>query len=133
MITLNECNYLKKFDLVSFKELFETLVKLKAYELGSSGRATFLVFDCRSPGAASGTTLVDAGTVIVDVGVQLHVPHHGHTLALKDLLDPLPEVAPDLVEVVVLLGRVRPVTAASHSEGFNDDRTQGITSLKVVI
>ena len=119
--------------MVSLEELFETLVKLQAHELGSSGRATFLVFDCWSPGAASGTTLVDAGAVVVDVGVQLHVPHHGHALALKDLLDPLTEITPDLVEVVVLLGRVRPVTAASHPEGFNDDGTQGITGHKVVI
>jgi hypothetical protein len=39
---------------------------------------------------------VDTCAVVVDVGVQLHVPHHGHALALKDLLDALAKVAPDL-------------------------------------
>jgi len=119
--------------LVSFEEIFETLVQLQTHKLGSSGWTSFLVLDSRSSGAASGTTLVNAGAVVVDVGVQLHVPHHGHALALEDLLDPLAEVAPDLVEVVVLLGRVRPVTAASHPKGFNDDERQGITVHKVVI
>ena len=46
---------------------------------------------------------MDTGAVVVDVGVQLHVPAPRHRVPLEDLLDPSPEVSPDLVEVVVLL------------------------------
>ena len=47
--------------------------------------------------------LVDTGAVVVDVGVQLHVPAPRHGVPLEDLLDASPEVSPDLVQVVVLL------------------------------
>ena len=48
--------------------------------------------------------LVDTGAVVVDVGVQLHVPAPRHRVPLEDLLDASPEVSPDLVQVIVLLG-----------------------------
>ena len=41
--------------------------------------------------------------VVVDMGVELHVPAPRHGVPLEDLLDASPEVSPDLVQVVVLL------------------------------
>ncbi len=49
---------------------------------------------------------MDGGAIVVHVCVQLHVAHPAHGEALEDLLDPLAQVAPDLVEVVVLVGRL---------------------------
>ena len=47
--------------------------------------------------------------------------HHRHVLPLEHLLDALSEVAPDLVQVVVLLGRVRASMGSTrHLEPADD-------------
>ena len=77
--------YLEKLDLVSFQKLFEPLVELQPDELGPPWGASLLVLDRWGPRAAGGPTLVHAGAVVVHVGVELHVAHHGHALALENL------------------------------------------------
>ena len=89
--------------MVSLEEVLQAFVELVPDKLGPARWAAFLALDGRSPRAA-GAALVDAGAVVVDVGVELHVSHHGHALTLKDLLYALAQVAPYLVQVVVLFG-----------------------------
>ena len=106
--------------MISLEEVLEALVELVADKLGPARWAAFLALDGRSPRAA-GAALVDAGAVVVDVGVELHVSHHRHVLPLEHLLDALSEVAPDLVQVVVLLGRVRASMGSTrHLEPADD-------------
>lgn len=91
------------------QEVFDPSVQLEAHQLGAAdlrrcgGRRFFRT------GAGHRRTLVGvqmhAGTVVVDVCVQLHVTGLGHRVSVVNMFDAVLQVAPYGVEIIDLLRR----------------------------
>ena len=89
--------------MIALEELLEPLVELQSDKLSATVRRAVLLLaghlDLVGPAAVlvwSGSgagVLVDAGAVVVDVGVELHVARHLHPLPQEHLLNALPQVA----------------------------------------
>ena len=88
--------------LVRLQILLQSFVQLQTNKLSSARLSSLLSLGSGCPGPGLSVVLVDAGAVVVDVSVELHVATPGHGVSLEDLLDASPQVSPDLVQVVVL-------------------------------
>ena len=66
-----------------------------------------------APGGRIG--LVNVGTVVVDMTVELDVALVGHTLAGENLLDSLSQIFPDLFQIEILTPRPRAPGLASST------------------